>query len=229
MLTRPGVLRCQVRPAAAPRPARPGSSRAPLRRAAPAGLWPRSCFVCPQLRSQPLGPRERRSAGKMWKVPVLLFVLGSASLWVPAGGASTSRPEDDIETPGVEAGLVTPGAEDVASPGVEDLTTPGATEEPSKPAGPTTPVAKSTTSRDIEDRPTLGSTGHAKEESQSTTVPNVATSHSTDKAGGETRVTIDKDGLTTVTLVGIIVGVLLAIGFLGGIILVVMRKMSGRP
>uniref|UniRef100_A0A8C8ZKW0 Podoplanin n=1 Tax=Prolemur simus TaxID=1328070 RepID=A0A8C8ZKW0_PROSS len=157
----------------------------------------------------------------MWKVPVLLFVLGSASLWVPAGGASTSRPEDDIETPGVEVGLMTPGAED-------DLTTPGATEEPSKPAGPTTPVAKSTTSRDIEDRPTLGSTVHAKEESQSTTVPNVATSHSTDKAGGETRVTIDKDGLTTVTLVGIIVGVLLAIGFLGGIILVVMRKMSGR-
>uniref|UniRef100_A0A2K6TVH0 Podoplanin n=1 Tax=Saimiri boliviensis boliviensis TaxID=39432 RepID=A0A2K6TVH0_SAIBB len=37
-----------------------------------------------------------------------------------------------------------------------------------------------------------------------------------------------RDGLATVTLVGIIVGVLLAIGFIGGIIVVVMRKMSGR-
>uniref|UniRef100_Q86YL7-2 Isoform 2 of Podoplanin n=1 Tax=Homo sapiens TaxID=9606 RepID=Q86YL7-2 len=36
------------------------------------------------------------------------------------------------------------------------------------------------------------------------------------------------DGLSTVTLVGIIVGVLLAIGFIGAIIVVVMRKMSGR-
>uniref|UniRef100_A0A8C9DSR4 Podoplanin n=1 Tax=Prolemur simus TaxID=1328070 RepID=A0A8C9DSR4_PROSS len=144
------------------------------------------------------------------------------------GGHGMSRPEDDIETPGVEVGLMTPGAEDVASPGVEDLTTPGATEEPSKPAAPITPVAKSTTSLGIEDRPTLGSTVHAKE-SQSTTVPNVATSHSTDKGGGETQITIDKDGLTTVTLVGIIVGVLLAIGFLGGIILVVTTKMWGRP
>lgn len=36
------------------------------------------------------------------------------------------------------------------------------------------------------------------------------------------------DGLAAVTLVGIIVGVLLAIGFVGGIIIVVMRKISGR-
>uniref|UniRef100_A0A8C5VB62 Podoplanin n=1 Tax=Microcebus murinus TaxID=30608 RepID=A0A8C5VB62_MICMU len=118
------------------------------------------------------------------------------------------------------------------TPAIEDdVTTPGATEEPSKPAGPTTPMAtsaKSTASPDIEDLPTLESTVPAKEESQSTTVPNVATSRSTDKVGGETRVTVDKDGLTTVTLVGIIVGVLLAIGVLGGIIIVVMRKMSGR-
>uniref|UniRef100_A0A8C5V8N7 Podoplanin n=1 Tax=Microcebus murinus TaxID=30608 RepID=A0A8C5V8N7_MICMU len=139
----------------------------------------------------------------------------------PGIRASTNRPEDDIETP------------DVTTPGIEDVTTPGATEEPSKPAGPTTPVsmatsAKSTASPDIEDLPTLESTVPAKEESQSTTVPNVATSRSTDKVGGETRVTVDKDGLTTVTLVGIIVGVLLAIGVLGGIIIVVMRKMSGR-
>ena len=35
-------------------------------------------------------------------------------------------------------------------------------------------------------------------------------------------------GLSTVSLVGIIVGVLLAIGFIGGIITVFVRKMSGR-
>ncbi|XP_012634127.1 podoplanin-like [Microcebus murinus] len=159
----------------------------------------------------------------MWKGPVLLFILGSALLWVLAGGASMSQPEDDIETPGVENGFIMPSAEDVA--------TPGATEEPSKPAGPTTLVAtsaKNTTNPDIEDLPTLESTVHAKEESQSTTVPNVMASHSTDTVSGETWITIEKDCLTTVTLVGIIVGVLLAIGFLGGIIIVVMRKMSGR-
>uniref|UniRef100_A0A2K6G4X9 Podoplanin n=1 Tax=Propithecus coquereli TaxID=379532 RepID=A0A2K6G4X9_PROCO len=209
MLTRRGVPRRAARPAPPRSPGRPVAAE--LLRLPPAR------------KPAALRPRQSESAGKMWKVPVLLFVLGSASLWVPAGGASTSRPEDDIETPGVKDDLVTPGAEDVA--------TAGATEEPSKPAGPTTPVAtstKSATNPDIEDLPTLESTVHAKEESQTATAPNVATSHSTDNVGGETRITIDKDGLTTVTLVGIIVGVLLAIGFLGGIIVVVMRKMSGR-
>ncbi|CAO2589873.1 Pdpn [Lemmus lemmus] len=44
----------------------------------------------------------------------------------------------------------------------------------------------------------------------------------------ETQTTDKRDGLAVVTLVGIIVGVLLAIGFVGGIIIVVMRKVSGR-
>lgn len=39
---------------------------------------------------------------------------------------------------------------------------------------------------------------------------------------------LHSDGLAVVTLIGIIVGVLLAIGFVGGIIIVVMRKVSGR-
>jgi hypothetical protein len=39
---------------------------------------------------------------------------------------------------------------------------------------------------------------------------------------------IHSDGLPVVTLVGIIVGVLLAIGFVGGIFIVVMKKISGR-
>lgn len=36
------------------------------------------------------------------------------------------------------------------------------------------------------------------------------------------------DGFSTGTLIGIIVGVLLGIGFIAGIIIVVVRKMSGR-
>ncbi|EDL13427.1 podoplanin, isoform CRA_b [Mus musculus] len=49
-----------------------------------------------------------------------------------------------------------------------------------------------------------------------------------DNAGDETQTTDKKDGLPVVTLVGIIVGVLLAIGFVGGIFIVVMKKISGR-
>uniref|UniRef100_A0A2K5TTZ0 Podoplanin n=1 Tax=Macaca fascicularis TaxID=9541 RepID=A0A2K5TTZ0_MACFA len=146
----------------------------------------------------------------MWKVSALLFVLGSASLWVLAEGASTGQPEDDVETTGMEGGVAMPGAED-------DVVTPGTSEDRYK-SGLTTPVAtsvNSVTDIHIEDLPTPESTVHAQEQSPSTTASNVATSHST-------------DGLATVTLVGIIVGVLLAIGFIGGIIVVVMRKMSGR-
>ncbi|EFB18933.1 hypothetical protein PANDA_015155 [Ailuropoda melanoleuca] len=95
----------------------------------------------------------------------------------------------------------------------------------------------------LEDRATE-STVRAEEETQSTTTLNVVTSHPTgkrppakgvkdsvckeEKVGEDTETTVEKDGLATVTLVGIIVGVLLAIGFIGGIIIVVVRKMSGR-
>uniref|UniRef100_H0WHC8 Podoplanin n=1 Tax=Otolemur garnettii TaxID=30611 RepID=H0WHC8_OTOGA len=134
--------------------------------------------------------------------------------------AVTYRPEDDIMTPGTKDGLGTH---------VEDVSTPAASEELSK-SGFTTLVttgAMSVTDPHVEDQPTAESTVHAKE-GQSTPVPREMTSHSGEKVGGETQTTVEKDGLTTVTLVGIIVGVLLAIGFLGGIIIVVMRKMSGR-
>uniref|UniRef100_A0A2K5JDW7 Podoplanin n=2 Tax=Colobus angolensis palliatus TaxID=336983 RepID=A0A2K5JDW7_COLAP len=156
----------------------------------------------------------------MWKVSALLFVLGSASLWVLAQGASTGQPEDDIETTGMEGGVAMPGAED-------DVVTPGTSEDHYK-SGLTTPVAtnvNSITDIHIEDLPTPESTVHAQEQSPSTTASNVAT---TEKVDGDTQTTVEKDGLATVTLVGIIVGVLLAIGFIGGIIVVVMRKMSGR-
>ncbi|XP_008057741.1 podoplanin [Carlito syrichta] len=160
----------------------------------------------------------------MWKAPVLLWVLGSASVWVLAQAANTLGPEDDLVTPGGQESTLPQGAED-------DLVTPGAHEEFYNSPGMTTLVATSTKSvTDVppEDRPTPESTVHAQEGSQSTTASDVATSHSMEKVGGETQTTIEKDGLATVTLVGIIVGVLLAIGFIGGIIIVVMRKMSGR-
>lgn len=48
--------------------------------------------------------------------------------------------------------------------------------------------------------------------------------HSTDKEEEDTDVIIEKVGLVTVTLIGIIVGVLLAIGFIGGIIFAVVCK-----
>ncbi|XP_006145341.1 podoplanin isoform X2 [Tupaia chinensis] len=161
----------------------------------------------------------------MWKVPVLLFVLGSASLWVLAEGASTVGPEDDMVTPAAEDAMTAPGAED-------ELVTTGASKEPYEFPGLTTPVStsvESVTDTYVEDLPTQESTVHAQEESQSTTPPNVVTSQSREKVGGETQTTVEKDGLATVTLIGIIVGVLLAIGFIGGIIIVVVRKMSGRP
>ncbi|XP_037679283.1 podoplanin-like isoform X2 [Choloepus didactylus] len=141
----------------------------------------------------------------MLKVPLLLCVLGSASLWVLAG-ASTIRPEDGVVTPGVENGAVSPGLED-------NLVTPSASEQPDKSAGLTTQgltTTKSVTVIHVTDRTPLEST----EESQKTTASNVGTGHS--------------DGLTTVTLVGIIVGVSLATAFIGGVIYMVVRKTSGR-
>ncbi|XP_008692925.1 podoplanin isoform X1 [Ursus maritimus] len=157
----------------------------------------------------------------MWKVPVLLLVLGSVWLWDPAEGASTVRPEDDI-TPGVEDNMVTLGVED-------NMVTAGTSEEPYE-SGLTAAVPinrEGVTDLRLEDR-TTESTVRAEEESQSTTTLNVVTSHPTEKVGEDTETTVEKDGLATVTLVGIIVGVLLAIGFIGGIIIVVARKMSGR-
>ncbi|XP_008538796.1 podoplanin [Equus przewalskii] len=149
----------------------------------------------------------------MWKVPVLLLVLGSAWLWVLAEGASTLGPEDNIMTPGVEDGMVTPGgSEDSESTGSPALV----------------PRSTKSTGGDFEDRSTLGNTVHTPGESQSTRTPSVLTGHPTEKTDGNTKATVEKDGLSTVTLVGIVVGVLVAIGFVGGIIMVVVRKMSGR-
>ncbi|XP_014639364.1 PREDICTED: podoplanin [Ceratotherium simum simum] len=158
----------------------------------------------------------------MWKVPVLLLVLGSAWLWVLAEGASTVGPEDAIVTTGVEDGVVTHSVKDTT-------VTPGANEDHvSTGLPPLVPRSTKSPGGQIEDLPTAGNTVYYPKESRSTRTPDVVTSHTVGKAGGNTKTTVEKDGLSTVTLVGIIVGVLLAIGFIGGIIMVVTRKMSGR-
>ncbi|KAF6110625.1 podoplanin [Phyllostomus discolor] len=164
----------------------------------------------------------------MWKVPVLLLVLGRTLLWVPADGAVTVLPEDDITTLSAEGGTVNPGVED-------DAVTPGASRDPSESAGLTAPVPTNTKNTDLltEDLPTAGSGVPGQEESRSATTLPAATSRSVGKDTGhpdgqDTQTTVEKDGLATGTLIGIIVGVLLAIGFVGGLIIVVVRKMSGR-
>uniref|UniRef100_A0A8C6A705 Podoplanin n=1 Tax=Marmota marmota marmota TaxID=9994 RepID=A0A8C6A705_MARMA len=149
-------------------------------------------------------------------------------------GTITGQLEDDLVTPGAK--------DDSATPAIEDnIVTTGTTEEFSASSGPTALAptnAESRTDVPIEDLPTQEGSVHTQEESHSTTVPDVATSRS---KGKETRhpsrvgpafahtfqKSMNKYGLATVTLVGIIIGVLLAIGFIGCIIFVVVRKMSG--
>uniref|UniRef100_G1PVU8 Podoplanin n=1 Tax=Myotis lucifugus TaxID=59463 RepID=G1PVU8_MYOLU len=80
----------------------------------------------------------------------------------------------------------------------------------------------------IEDLPTTESTGHAQEDTQSTTALNGATSHPRGKKTALCGSFRTRYGFSTGTLIGIIVGVLLGIGFIAGIIIVAVRKMSGR-
>lgn len=161
----------------------------------------------------------------MWTAPVLLWVLGSVWFWDSAQGGPIGALEDDIVTPSTGDDIVTPGLEDrIATTDTTGGLVPTHTESGAKPP--------------IEELPTSGTSDHDHKEHESTTTVKAVTSHSADKktshpnrdnAGDETQTTTDKkDGLAVVTLVGIIVGVLLAIGFIGGIIIVVMRKISGR-
>lgn len=164
----------------------------------------------------------------MWTAPVLLWVLGSAWFWDSALGGPLGGIEDDIVTPGTGAGLVTPGLEDRTTGAIDGL---------NEPTGKVPTHTQSTTKPPIEELPTPGTSDHDHEEHESTTTVKVVTSHSTEKKtshpnrdnpADDTQTTDNKEGLAVVTLVGIIVGVLLAIGFVGGIIIVVMRKISGR-
>ncbi|XP_065792976.1 podoplanin isoform X3 [Muntiacus reevesi] len=142
----------------------------------------------------------------MWKVPVLFFILGSASFWVVAEGASTVRPEDDVTT-GVKNEKTTLGVEDYVS-------TPAASKEPLATPRPT--GTENVTQSHIEDLPTGESTPAQSTPAKTTVHTHVpATSHS-------------QGGLSVGTLVAVIVGVLLGIAVIGIIIRVIYRKMSGR-
>ncbi|XP_040613403.1 podoplanin [Mesocricetus auratus] len=158
----------------------------------------------------------------MWTAPALFWVLGSAWLWHFAQGGL----EDDIVTPGARDGMVTPGLED-------RTTTTGGLNEPTGKA----PLVPTHAKIPFEELSTPGVSDHDDKEHKSTTTVRMVTSHSSDKetshpnidnTADETQTTDKRDGLAVVTLVGIIVGVLLAIGFVGGIIILVMRKISGR-
>uniref|UniRef100_A0A8C6RIM0 Podoplanin n=1 Tax=Nannospalax galili TaxID=1026970 RepID=A0A8C6RIM0_NANGA len=156
----------------------------------------------------------------MWTAPVLLWILGSVWLWGSVQGAAIGGLEDEIVTPGTDNGMVTPGLED-------KLATTAATEESSVSTHKAAQALTSTESRTkspIEELPTPGGSIQGHEENKSTTTVKVVTSHSVDKKTSHP----NRGGLAVVTLVGIIVGVLLAIGFIGGIIIVIMRKISGR-
>ncbi|XP_028609873.1 podoplanin isoform X1 [Grammomys surdaster] len=169
----------------------------------------------------------------MWTAPVLFWVLGSVWFWVSAQGGTISALEDDIVTPGTGDGIVAPGLEDRIA---TTSATGGLNESTGK--APLVPThTESGTKPPFEELPTLGTSDHDHKEHERTTTVKVVTSHSADKktshpdrdnTGDEMPTTDKKDGLAVVTLVGIIVGVLLAIGFVGGIIIVVMRKISGR-
>uniref|UniRef100_A0A8I6AE24 Podoplanin n=1 Tax=Rattus norvegicus TaxID=10116 RepID=A0A8I6AE24_RAT len=150
----------------------------------------------------------------MWTAPVLLWVLGSVWFWDSAQGGAIGALEDDLVTPGPGDDMVNPGLEDR----IETTDTTGELDKSTAkaPLVPTQPP--------IEELPTSGTSDHDHKEHESTTTVKAVTSHSTDKKTTHS----NRDGLAVVTLVGIIIGVLLAIGFIGGIIIVVMRKISGR-
>lgn len=169
----------------------------------------------------------------MWTAPVLLWVLGSVWFWDSAQGGAIGVLEDDLVTPGPDDDMVNPGLEDR----IETTDTTGELDKSTAKAPLIPTHTESGAKPPIEELPTSGTSDHDHKEHESTTTVKAVTSHSADKktthpdrdnAGGETQTTDKKDGLAVVTLVGIIIGVLLAIGFIGGIIIVVMRKISGR-
>ncbi|NP_001277751.1 podoplanin isoform 2 precursor [Mus musculus] len=156
----------------------------------------------------------------MWTVPVLFWVLGSVWFWDSAQGGTIGVNEDDIVTPGTGDGMVPPGIED-------KITTTGATGGLNESTGkaPLVPTQRERgTKPPLEELSTSATSDHDHREHESTTTVKVVTSHSVDKKTSHP----NRDGLPVVTLVGIIVGVLLAIGFVGGIFIVVMKKISGR-
>lgn len=109
----------------------------------------------------------------------------------------------------------------------ESLATPmpTGTENVTYSHGEDLPTAESTTAKSTPAKSTAAKNTPAKS-TVHTHVP--ATSHSQGKTDGEKPKSTQKGGFSVGTLVGIIVGVLLGIAVIGGIISVIVRKMSGR-
>ncbi|EHB11980.1 Podoplanin, partial [Heterocephalus glaber] len=165
----------------------------------------------------------------MWTAPVLLWIVGSASLWVPAQAAVFAKLEDNPVTSGATVARGTPGKEDL-------IPTTSGSEAPRPSPRLTTQVsAESTTGPGVEDVSTLGSSTQNHQKSQTTTTPPMATNTSTGKKTSypkrvtvteSTQTAVHKDGLSTASLAGIVIGVLITIGFLGGVIFLFVWKMS---
>ncbi|XP_038602879.1 podoplanin isoform X2 [Tachyglossus aculeatus] len=143
----------------------------------------------------------------MFKIQFLLFILGSIPLWALADEASTIFPDE----------LTTADSNDGNFYKPEDHPTV----LPSKPYS----IPEN---YNLEELLTPESTVPDKE-TQNSTEPNVRVDQPDEEVGGEPKTSTEKEGLETVTLVGIIVGIILAIGIVAGIIIAVVRKMSGRP
>lgn len=184
----------------------------------------------PVLRAETAAGENKRAAGGMWKARLLLLLLGNAWLWLSAAAAAvTPQPEDEIVSPGVGRDPGAPGGAVIS--GAEDyMVTAGASEHhlESKVFQDLVPTSADRVISRIEDHSNPEGTVHSHKEIPKPTTPNVATSHPVEQVDGETEKTTEKDGLTTVTLAGIVVGVLLGIGVIGGIAIAVARKMSGR-
>ncbi|XP_007657434.1 podoplanin isoform X2 [Ornithorhynchus anatinus] len=141
----------------------------------------------------------------MFKIQFLLFIVGSIPLWALAEEASTIFPDE----------LTTADSNDGSFYKPEDHLTVLPTKPHSIPEN-----------YNLEELLTPESTLPDKETPNSTD-PNVHVDQP-DEVGGEPKTSAEKEGLETVTLVGIIVGIILAIGIVAGIIIAVVRKMSGR-
>lgn len=167
------------------------------------------------------GLPENQPAGKMWATPVLLWILGSASLWVPAQPASVPGLED-IVTPGVDIGKVNPGKED-------HLTTVSGSAVPQPSPHVTAwvpPSTEHTTHTGFEDVLTPGSSTHRHQKSQATTASPMVTSTTSGNITQSTQIAVGKDSLSAGTLAGIVFGILFAFAFLGCILFLFVRKIS---
>lgn len=158
----------------------------------------------------------------MWTAPLLLCLVGSASLWVPAQAAVFASLEENLVTSAAAVGTGSPGKEDlIPTTSGSEAPQPSPSLTTRAPAG-----AESTAGPGVEDMSTLASSTHSHQKSQRTTAPPMATETSAVNVTEPIQTTVHKDGLSTVSLAGIVIGLLITIVFLGGVIFLFVRKMS---